>query len=167
MAAVRAFGERGGPVVGICNGFQVLTEAGMLPGALRKNAGLRFLCETVECVVSSTHSILTANASIGTRLFLPINHYEGNFFADEATLDALEENGQVLLSYVANPNGSARSIAGVANRAGNVVGLMPHPERASDALLGSCDGQVLLTSVLGAAGVFAGDLPSHAAPVAS
>jgi phosphoribosylformylglycinamidine synthase len=169
MAAVRAFGELGGPVVGICNGFQVLTESGMLPGALRSNAGMRFISETIECVVSSTHSVLTANAVLGARLFLPINHYEGNFVADEATLDALEENGQVVLSYASNPNGSSRSIAGIANRAGNVVGIMPHPERASDELLGSTDGQVLLASLLDAAIAFAerSPDPSVSANVAS
>jgi len=149
MGQVERFAADGGPVVGICNGFQVLTEAGMLPGALCRNSGLRFLCKTVECEVASTGSVLTARAQLGQVLRLPINHYEGRFTCDEATLDELESEDRVVLRYLEdNPNGSVHAIAGITNRAGNVVGLMPHPERASDALCGSVDGRVLLESLL-------------------
>jgi len=139
------------PVLGICNGFQVLTEAHLLPGALQRNAGGRFLCEVVECEVVSTSSVLTSGASAGQRLRLPLNHFEGNYTCSESTLLALESGGQIALRYVANPNGSMGAIAAVANEAGNVVGLMPHPERACSILTGSVDGQVLLTSFLRAA----------------
>lgn len=146
MAAVADFAESGGPVLGICNGFQVLTEAGLLPGALMRNRELRFLCETVEIEVSSNASVLTSDVAVGTRLRLPINHGEGNYTCDETTLAEIEAHGQVVLRYVDNPNGSLNDIAGVANRRGNVVGLMPHPERAFDVLVGSVDGRPLLTS---------------------
>lgn len=148
MAAVGAFADRGGPVVGICNGFQVLTEAGMLPGALQKNAGLKFRCETVVCRVETDRSVLTHGIAPGTELRLPINHFEGNFTCDAETLARLRANDQVVLRYVENPNGSTDGIAGVSNEAGNVVGLMPHPERASEAILGSADGALLLRALL-------------------
>ena len=151
MAAVEEHAAAGGPVVGICNGFQILTEAGLLPGALQKNVGLKFLCETVACRVTSTGSVLTSQAELGSELWLPINHFEGSYTCDAATLDELRAEDRVVLRYVDNPNGSLDDIAGIANRTGNVVGLMPHPERASDALLGSDDGVVLLASLLGAA----------------
>ena len=151
MAAVREFAAGGGPVLGICNGFQVLTEGGFLPGALQKNRGLKFLCTTVELAVSSTRSALTNGAAIDQRLRVPINHFEGNYTCDEATLRDLQEQDRVVLRYVENPNGSVDDIAGICNEWGNVVGLMPHPERACDALLGSADGAVLLRSFLGAA----------------
>ena len=151
MAAVARFAAEGGPVVGICNGFQVLTEAGLLPGALYRNAGLRFLCKTVECEVSSTDSILTMRTQLGQVLRLPINHYEGNYTCDATTLRELEDEGRVVLRYRGdNPNGSVHAIAGITNREGNVVGLMPHPERASDPMLGSADGRLLLESLLDA-----------------
>ncbi|HVM06510.1 MAG TPA: phosphoribosylformylglycinamidine synthase subunit PurQ [Acidimicrobiales bacterium] len=153
MDAVRRFAGEGGPVVGICNGFQVLTEAGLLPGALQKNAGLKFLCTTVELRVESAKSVLTSGATVGDILRIPINHFEGNYTCDPATLDRLDRHQQVILRYVDNPNGSSDSIAGVCNEQGNVVGLMPHPERASSALLGSEDGLVLLRSLLSGAGV--------------
>jgi phosphoribosylformylglycinamidine synthase subunit PurQ / glutaminase len=152
MGAVAAHAEAGGPLVGICNGFQVLTEAGLLPGALQKNAGLKFRCETVACRVDSTRSALTGRAQAGAVLRLPINHFEGAYVCDPATLDRLRDEDRVVLRYVENPNGSLDDIAGLANAAGNVVGLMPHPERASDPLLGSADGVVLLQSLLAAAG---------------
>jgi phosphoribosylformylglycinamidine synthase subunit PurQ / glutaminase len=136
------------PVLGICNGFQVLTEAHLLPGALQRNRGGRFLCEVVECEVVSTSSVLTAAACSGQRLRLPLNHFEGNYTCGKATLLALESRGQIPLRYVTNPNGSMGAIAAVANEAGNVVGLMPHPERACNVLTGSVDGRVLLTSFL-------------------
>jgi phosphoribosylformylglycinamidine synthase I len=167
MEAVEELAAAGRPVLGICNGFQVLTESRLLPGALRPNAGLRFLCDVVECEVTSTASSLTAGATEGERLRLPINHFEGNYTCDEATLRRISDSGQIVLRYVVNPNGSVGSIAGVANEAGNVVGVMPHPERANDPLLGSVDGLGLLSSFLqAAAGVSSrpGDLPVVATP---
>ena len=151
MAAVNEFARAGGPVVGICNGFQVLTEAHLLPGALQKNRGLTFLCQMVELEVASDRSALTAGLAPGRRLRVPINHFEGNYTASAEVLAALEREGRVVLRYVANPNGSAHDIAGVCNEAGNVVGLMPHPERASSELLGSSDGLLLLESLLASA----------------
>jgi len=148
MAPVAEHAAGGGPIVGICNGFQILTEAGLLPGALRQNTGLRFLCRTVECRVETGRSALTAHAVPGTVLRLPINHFEGAYRCDDDTLAQLRAEDRVVLRYVENPNGSLDAIAGVSNEAGNVVGLMPHPERASDALLGSTDGIVLLESLL-------------------
>lgn len=152
MAAVTSFAAEGGPVVGICNGFQVLTEAHLLPGALQKNRGLTFLCTTVEVDVTSERSALTKGISAGTRLTIPINHFEGNYTCDEATLATLRNDERIVLRYVDNPNGSVDDIAGICNDAGNVVGLMPHPERASDPLLGSTDGLVLLRALLTTAG---------------
>jgi phosphoribosylformylglycinamidine synthase len=152
MDAVREFAESGGPVVGVCNGFQVLTEAGLLPGALQKNAGLKFLCETVELRVESGSTVLTNRVAPGTHLRVPINHFEGNYVCDERTLERLRADDRVVVRYVDNPNGSLDDIAGICNERRNVVGLMPHPERASDPLLGSADGVVLLESLLNAAG---------------
>ncbi len=152
MQAVSDFAAGGGPVVGICNGFQVLTEAGLLPGALQKNAGLRFLCTTVELRVETTETVLTNAASVGDVLAVPVNHFEGNYVCDEATLDRLRDEDRIVVRYVDNPNGSLDDIAGVCNEGRNVVGLMPHPERASDPLLGSDDGLVMLRSLLAAAG---------------
>ena len=151
MGAVAKFAGDGGPVLGICNGFQVLTEAGLLPGALQKNAGLKFLCRTVDVRVDSTSSVLTSGAAAGQVLRLPINHFEGNYTCDQRTLDELRAEGRVVLRYVDNPNGATDDIAGISSTRGNVVGLMPHPERASDELLGSTDGLVLLRSFLGVA----------------
>jgi len=151
MDAVAGFAASGGPVVGICNGFQVLTEAGLLPGALQKNRGLRFLCTTVDLRVETSDSVLTSGVTVGTELSIPINHFEGNYTCDDATLARLRDEDRVVLRYVDNPNGSVDAIAGVCNEARNVVGLMPHPERASDPLLGSEDGAVLLSALLGAA----------------
>ncbi len=151
MDAVSRFAAAGGPVVGICNGFQVLTEAGLLPGALQKNRGLRFLCTTAEVRVESERSALTSGIAVGTVLRIPINHFEGNYICDAETLAVLQGEGRIVLRYVDNPNGSLDGIAGVCNEAGNVVGLMPHPERASDELLGSTDGAALLRSLLSVA----------------
>jgi phosphoribosylformylglycinamidine synthase subunit PurQ / glutaminase len=148
MDAVADFARSGGPVVGVCNGFQVLTEAGMLPGALRKNEGLRFLCTTVELRVESTRSVLTSSTEEGAVLRVPINHFEGAYTCDAETLARIEAEDQVVLRYVDNPNGSVADIAAVSNEAGNVVGLMPHPERAVSELLGSVDGVPLLQSLL-------------------
>jgi len=152
MQAVTSYARAGGPVVGICNGFQVLCEAHLLPGALQKNAGLKFLCETVELRVETTSTVLTNRAEAGDRLRIPINHFEGNFACDERTLARLRADDRVVLRYMNNPNGSLDDIAGICNEARNVVGLMPHPERASSTLLGSADGLVLLDSLLAAAG---------------
>ncbi|MCZ7535733.1 MAG: phosphoribosylformylglycinamidine synthase subunit PurQ [Acidimicrobiia bacterium] len=151
MDAVRDHALAGGPVVGICNGFQVLTEAGLLPGALQKNAGLKFLCTTVGLTVETTTTALTNRAATGQVLRIPINHFEGNYVCDQATLDALRAEDRVVLRYVENPNGSLDDIAGICSEGRNVVGLMPHPERASEAILGSDDGAVLLESLLAAA----------------
>ena len=151
MDAVAEFARSGGPVVGICNGFQVLTEAGLLPGALQKNGRLRFLCEPVRLVVTSTASVLTDGSAVGDELVIPINHFSGNYTCDDETLRRLRSEDRIVLRYADNPNGSVDAIAGIVNEAGNVVGLMPHPERASDALLGSTDGLLLLRALVGAA----------------
>jgi phosphoribosylformylglycinamidine synthase I len=151
MDAVAEHAADGGPVVGICNGFQVLTEAGLLPGALQKNAGLTFVCDTVELEVVSTRSVLTNRATPGAVLRIPINHFEGNYVCDANTLRQLHDEDRIVVRYLRNPNGSLDDIAGISNEAGNVVGLMPHPERASSPLLGSTDGVVLLESLLTAA----------------
>jgi phosphoribosylformylglycinamidine synthase subunit PurQ / glutaminase len=148
MDAVSRFAADGGPVVGVCNGFQVLTEAGLLPGALQKNRGLRFLCTTVGVRVESSDSVLTGGITVGTELQIPINHFEGNYTCDADTLAMLRSEDRVVLRYVDNPNGSIDAIAGVCNDGRNVVGLMPHPERASDPLLGSVDGVPLLDALL-------------------
>ena len=152
MDTVSAYAASGGPVIGICNGFQVLTEAGLLPGALQKNRGLRFLCTTTTVRVERDDTALTAGVSVGTELDIPINHFEGNYTCDAATLDQLRDEGRIVLRYVDNPNGSIDDIAGVCNDGRNVVGLMPHPERASDPLLGSEDGAVLFRALLQTAG---------------
>jgi phosphoribosylformylglycinamidine synthase len=151
MDAVARFAAAGGPVVGICNGFQVLTEAGLLPGALQKNAGLSFRCETVECTVGTDRSPLTALATPGSVLRLPINHFEGNYVCDADTLAALQADDRIVLRYTDNPNGSLDDIAGICNDARNVVGLMPHPEHAVDPMLGSGDGALILASLVDAA----------------
>ena len=152
MDALRTFAAEGGPVVGICNGFQVLTEAGLVPGALQKNRGLKFLCTTVELRVETTGSVLTAEARVGDVLRVPINHFEGNYTCSPETLAELNGDDRVVLRYVDNPNGSVGDIAGICYEAGNVVGLMPHPERACHPLVGSTDGAVLLRSLLVSAG---------------
>ena len=148
MEAVTAFAAAGGPVVGICNGFQVLCEAGMVPGALQKNRDLRFLCTTVGIRVCSTRSVLTCEAELGSTLRIPINHFEGQYTCDDETLRRLRDEDRIVLRYTDNPNGSVDDIAGVSNAEGNVVGLMPHPERASDLLSGSDDGLPLLRSLV-------------------
>jgi phosphoribosylformylglycinamidine synthase len=148
MAAVRTFAEDGGLVVGICNGFQILCEAGMLPGALRRNSGLRFICRWVDLRVDNPGTALTSRTRSGQVLRVPINHFEGNWYADADTIAAMESGGRVVLRYVDNPNGSLHGVAGVCNERGNVFGLMPHPERACEAILGSTDGALLLGSLL-------------------
>ena len=148
MEQVRLFAEAGGPVLGICNGFQVLCEARLLPGALLPNDGLRFLCRQVEIEVADTSSAWTRACEPGERLSIPVKHETGRYFAPPEQLERLEGSGQVVLRYAPghNPNGSLNEIAGVRNEAGNVVGLMPHPEHAVDALTGSVDGLRLFES---------------------
>jgi len=157
MKSVKEFAASGGPVIGICNGFQILCESGLLPGALVRNRGLHFVCKHVHLRVESDESRFTNAAATGRILNIPIAHGEGCYFADDATLAHLRTNGQVLLRYCdgqgkitddANPNGSRESIAGIRNEAGNVFGLMPHPERACDPLLGSTDGRSIFDSIL-------------------
>lgn len=152
MDAVVKAAADGMAVVGICNGFQVLTEAGLLPGALQKNRGLKFLNAPQRLRVETTDSVLTSEAELGQELSIPINHFEGNYTCSAEALAELRAHDQIVLTYVGNPNGSTADIAGVCNRARNVVGLMPHPERASHELLGSTDGNVLLTSLLRSVG---------------
>jgi phosphoribosylformylglycinamidine synthase len=151
MESVRAFAESGGLVLGICNGFQVLCEAGLLPGTLRPNATLEFVCRDVELRLERADTPFTSRAEPGRSLTIPIKHGEGCYFADEELLAELERNGQVVLRYEQNPNGSVAAIAGVTNEAGNVFGLMPHPEHAVDPLLGSTDGALVLGSLVDAA----------------
>jgi phosphoribosylformylglycinamidine synthase I len=151
MAAVRDFAADGGLVLGICNGFQVLCEAGLLPGALRPNASLSFVCRDVELRVENVETPFTQTTEPGQRLTIPVKHGEGCYFADDDLLAELEANGQVLLRYHENPNGSVDDIAGVCNAERNVFGLMPHPEHAVEALLGSSDGALLLGSLVDAA----------------
>ena len=153
MSAITQFANAGGPVVGICNGFQILTEVGLLPGALRKNAGQKFLCSTQQIRVASTSNVLAGELAIGTELRLPINHFEGNYTCERHQLDAMWAADQVVVTYVNNPNGSVDDIAGISNEPGNVVGMMPHPERASSTLLGADDGNRLLRGLLQAVSV--------------
>jgi len=152
MPAISSFADAGGPVLGICNGFQILCEAGLLPGVLRPNASLRFVCRDVRLRVERTDTPFTSNCEPGQRLTIPVKHGEGCWFADEKLLTTVEANGQVVLRYDEdNPNGSLADVAAVANADGNVMGLMPHPEYAVDPLLGSSDGGLILASLVEAA----------------
>ena len=148
MQAVIDAAGKGVPVLGICNGFQVLTEAGLLPGALMRNAGLHFVCRPVGLKVESSQSIFTSAYSAGEEITLPVAHHDGNFQADTATLDRLEGDGRVALRYTGEVNGSARSIAGILNDAGNVLGMMPHPERVIEPAHGGIDGRRLFEGLL-------------------
>ena len=150
MRDVKRKAEAGVAVLGICNGFQILTEAGLLPGALMRNAELKFVCRPVDLVVEESQSAFTRRYSSGERVRFPVAHGEGNYFADDATLDRLEGDGRVLFRYAPgqNPNGAARDIAGILNEKRNVLGMMPHPERACDPLLGSTTGRALFQSLL-------------------
>ena len=157
MREVVEHADRGGPVIGICNGFQIACEAGLLPGALLRNASLKFVCAPIHLRVESSDSLFTSRYERGQAIVLPIAHGDGRFSADDDTLDRLEGEGQVVFRYAPsaleaqeayNPNGSMRDIAGIVNGAGNVLGMMPHPERAVDSLLGSADGLPLFESIL-------------------
>jgi len=159
MTAVTEFAARGGPVLGVCNGFQILQEAGLLPGAMLRNRGVKFLSQPVHIRVERSDTVATAGIPVGEVLTMPIAHGEGNFYLTDAELDRLERARQVAFRYVtrdgrledsANVNGSARAIAGVCNAAGNVVGLMPHPERACESELGSCDGLPIFRALVDA-----------------
>jgi phosphoribosylformylglycinamidine synthase I len=150
MEAVRRFSAEGGLVLGICNGFQVLCEAGLLPGTLRPNASLSFVCRDVALKLVRADTAFTSRCTADQRLTMPVKHGEGCYFADDRLLAELEANGQIVLRYEDNPNGSVAGIAGVANEAGNVFGLMPHPEHAVDSLLGSNDGALVLGSLVDA-----------------
>jgi phosphoribosylformylglycinamidine synthase I len=155
MKAVEAFAAAAGPVVGICNGFQVLCEAGLLPGALQKNAGLKFLSKPVVVRVETDTTALTVDVRVGTELRIPINHFEGNYTCEPETLAELRADDRIVLRYTDNPNGSVDDIAGICSAGRNVVGLMPHPERACHPMLGSTDGAPLLRSLLVRAGALA------------
>ena len=154
MRAVKAHADKGGAVLGICNGFQVLTETGILPGALMRNAGLKFVCRPVGLDVTESQSAFTRNYENGQRVVFPVANGEGNYFADDATLDRLEGEGRVAFRYAEgeNPNGSIRNIAGILNEKRNVLGLMPHPERMTDPLLGGTDGIPLFKSLIDSLG---------------
>ncbi|MFD3189626.1 phosphoribosylformylglycinamidine synthase subunit PurQ [Sedimentitalea sp. HM32M-2] len=147
--ALRAHADRGGYAIGICNGFQVLTETGILPGALLRNAGLKYLCKTVDLKVESSDSAFTAQYKTGDVIGVPIAHHDGNYFADEATLAALRDQDRVAFSYVENPNGAADDIAGILSENRRVLGMMPHPERAVDAGHGGTDGVAMFRGLAG------------------
>ena len=157
LREVKARAEKGMAVIGICNGFQIITEAGLLPGVLLRNASLKFVCRNVGLKVETSQSLFTSRYEQGQVLSIPVAHHDGNYFADDRTLDELEANGQVAFRYCSpegeigngyNPNGSARNIAGIFNRTKNVLGLMPHPENAMKALQGSTDGKALFQSMV-------------------
>jgi phosphoribosylformylglycinamidine synthase len=157
MREVRSFAERGGPVLGICNGFQILLEAAMLPGAMLRNRGLKYRCEHVHIRVEQVDTPITCGAQVGQVLRIPIGHGEGNYYAPPDVLERIESNRQVVFRYttpsgalddMANPNGSVNAIAGICNEARNVVGMMPHPERAAEPALGGIDGLVILESIV-------------------
>lgn len=148
MQAVIDAAGRGVPVLGICNGFQVLTESGLLPGALMRNAGINFVCRAVPLIVENTGSLFTSGYKAGQKIAIPVAHHDGNYFADDDTLDMLEGKGQVAFRYGEPCNGSSRNIAGVLNAAGNVLGMMPHPERAMEGAHGGADGRVLFETLV-------------------
>ncbi|QPC45487.1 phosphoribosylformylglycinamidine synthase subunit PurQ [Mangrovibacillus cuniculi] len=148
MSEVQRFADEGKPVLGVCNGFQILTEAGLLPGGLLQNEGQTFLCETVTLRVENNHSLFLTNYEVGEKIEIPIAHGEGNYVCSEETLQELHDNRQIAFKYENNPNGSMANIAGITNKQGNVLGMMPHPERAVEALLGSTDGKRLFESMI-------------------
>jgi phosphoribosylformylglycinamidine synthase subunit PurQ / glutaminase len=148
MQAVVEAAGRGVPVLGVCNGFQILTEAGLLPGALMRNAGIRFVCRTVKLKVENSQSIFTSQYDAGEEILIPVAHHDGNYFADDETLDRIEGEGRVAFRYAEEVNGSARNIAGLLNNAGNVLGMMPHPERMIEAVQGGSDGRRLFEGLI-------------------
>jgi phosphoribosylformylglycinamidine synthase subunit PurQ / glutaminase len=148
MQAVVEAAGRGVPVLGVCNGFQILTEAGLLPGALMRNAGIRFVCRTVKLTVENSQSLFTSGYNAGEEISIPVAHHDGNYFADDATLERLEGEGRVAFRYAESVNGSARNIAGLLNDAGNVLGMMPHPERMIEAVQGGLDGRRLFEGLI-------------------
>ncbi|MEZ5654445.1 MAG: phosphoribosylformylglycinamidine synthase subunit PurQ [Sphingobium sp.] len=148
MAAVKAAADRGVSVLGVCNGFQVLTESGLLPGALMRNAGIHFVCRDVALTVENSQSAFTSCYDAGERISIPVAHHDGNYFADDATLDRLEGEGRVAFRYAESVNGSARGIAGILNEGGNVLGMMPHPERACEPAHGNIDGARLFQGLV-------------------
>lgn len=148
MTAVSDYAQSGQPVIGICNGFQILTEAGLLPGALRQNDNLEFICEPEYLSVENNQTLFTNQFEAGERVMFPVAHGEGNYYCDEQTLATLKANHQIVFTYQNNPNGSVEDIAGIINQRGNVLGMMPHPERATDALLGGADGLKLFQSLV-------------------
>ncbi|GAA3792843.1 phosphoribosylformylglycinamidine synthase subunit PurQ [Qipengyuania pelagi] len=150
MRAVKREAERGVPVLGVCNGFQVIAEAGLLPGALMRNAGQTFICRDAELTVENTQSLFTRGYDEGAAIRIPVAHHDGNYFADADTLDRLEGEGRIAFRYRENYNGSQRSIAGILNERGNVLGMMPHPERAVDPAHGGTDGLILFESAIAA-----------------
>jgi phosphoribosylformylglycinamidine synthase subunit PurQ / glutaminase len=148
MKEVIKAAEAGKPILGVCNGFQILLEAGLLPGAMRRNASLSFICKPVELNVENNETMFTAEYSKGETIVIPVAHGEGNYYCDEETLAKLKENNQIVFTYNQNPNGSLADIAGITNEKGNVLGMMPHPERAVDELLGGADGLKLFQSIV-------------------
>ena len=148
MRSVKRAAERGVPVLGVCNGFQVLAEAGLLPGALMRNAQITFVCRDATLRVENAQSLFTSGYEAGQEIVIPVAHHDGNYFAEDETLDRLEGEGRVAFRYLENCNGSARDIAGVLNAAGNVLGMMPHPERAIDPAHGGTDGRALFESAV-------------------
>ncbi len=151
MKAVADAAGQGRYVLGICNGFQVLTETGLLPGALMRNAGIKFVSRDVALTVGNSHSAFTLGYEMGQSISIPVAHHDGNYFADNATLDQLEGEGRIAFRYAENVNGSSRNIAGILNEAGNVLGMMPHPERAAEDAHGNLDGQALFSALAGLA----------------
>lgn len=148
MNEVKRFAAEGKPVIGICNGFQVLVESGLLPGVLMRNRNLKFMCRTVTLKVENTETMFTSDYAQGEEINIPIAHGEGNYYCDEETLTRLQTNNQIVFRYVDNPNGSIDDIAGIVNEQGNVLGMMPHPERAVEALIAGEDGKKLFTSMI-------------------
>lgn len=150
MSAVSEFAAKGGLVIGICNGFQILCEAGLLPGALLKNVGMKYVCKFLQLRTETANTPFTNTLKQGQLLHIPIGHGDGNYFADAETLKRIEDNDQVAFRYVANPNGSLHDIAGIVNEGRNVLGMMPHPDRSSELILGSADGRLIFESMVNA-----------------
>ncbi|MBD1382364.1 phosphoribosylformylglycinamidine synthase subunit PurQ [Metabacillus arenae] len=148
MKEVKKAAEQGKPILGVCNGFQILLEIGLLPGAMKRNQNLKFMCRQVELVVQNANTVFTSSYSNNETITIPIAHGEGNYYCDQETYDKLEKNNQIVFTYKDNPNGSLLDIAGIINERGNVLGMMPHPERAVDELLGSADGLKLFQSIV-------------------